>query len=395
MSYVDMRVPSGEAESIRHLQIACWRQGVSVQSGKRFTGERFMCGLTPSIRLIYETHTMGGVLFLPSFPHDMLADMATDTPTQKLRWFQFSLRTLLVFVTLCVLACSWLAVKMERARKQRAIVDEIRKLGGQVEYKGSLLGEDFFAKVVAVRLPPPLSDGNLEHLRKHLEGLTQLRELSLHDTQLSDAGLQHLKGLTQLKRLDLINTQVSDAGLEHLKGLTKLKWLDFNNTQVTDAGLEHLKGLTKLESLDFSNTQVTDAGLEHLKGLKQLELLSLTETKITDGGLERLKGLKKLWLLNLGGTQLTDAGLEHLKGLMNLHYLDLEDTQVTDAGLQHLKGPTNLTGLDLMSTQVTDGGLEHLKELTQLQSLYLKRTQVTEEGVKKLQQALPKCQISH
>jgi len=29
-----------------------------------------------------------------------------------LRWYQFSLRTLLVFVTLCAMACSWLGVKI-------------------------------------------------------------------------------------------------------------------------------------------------------------------------------------------------------------------------------------------------------------------------------------------
>ena len=33
-------------------------------------------------------------------------------PTPKLRWFQFRLRTLLVVVTLCAVACSWVAVKM-------------------------------------------------------------------------------------------------------------------------------------------------------------------------------------------------------------------------------------------------------------------------------------------
>jgi hypothetical protein len=50
----------------------------------------------------------------------------------KLRWFQFSLRTLLVFVTLCAIPCSWLAVKMQQAKRQREAVVAIEKLGGFV-----------------------------------------------------------------------------------------------------------------------------------------------------------------------------------------------------------------------------------------------------------------------
>jgi len=34
------------------------------------------------------------------------------SPSRKRRWLQFSLRTLLVFVTLCSVACGWLAGKM-------------------------------------------------------------------------------------------------------------------------------------------------------------------------------------------------------------------------------------------------------------------------------------------
>jgi Leucine-rich repeat (LRR) protein len=48
-------------------------------------------------------------------------------------------------------------------------------------------------------------------------GLTQLRELYLTDTQVSDAGLEHLRRLTQLENLNLSNTQVTDAGVNELK----------------------------------------------------------------------------------------------------------------------------------------------------------------------------------
>jgi hypothetical protein len=56
------------------------------------------------------------------------------TPTTRLRWFQYSLRTLLVFVTLCAIACSWLAVKIKQARQQREVVAEVEKSDGWIYY---------------------------------------------------------------------------------------------------------------------------------------------------------------------------------------------------------------------------------------------------------------------
>jgi hypothetical protein len=161
-----------------------------------------------------------------------------------------------------LLACigmSWVSVKMQRARKQKEVVEEIKTLGGFVEYDyevdtagnriqgaqpsspkwlRSLLGDDFFWNV----------DGVL-----------------LVNTQVTDAGLERLKGFTQLQTLFLGNTQVTDAGLEHLKGLTQLQYLLLDNSQVTDAGLENLKGLTQLQWVQLRGTEVTDAGVEKLQ----------------------------------------------------------------------------------------------------------------------------------
>jgi hypothetical protein len=47
--------------------------------------------------------------------------------------------------------------------------------------------------------------------------VTNLSELDLSDTQVSDAGLAHLKGLTSLSGIDLRSTWVSDAGAKELK----------------------------------------------------------------------------------------------------------------------------------------------------------------------------------
>ena len=220
------------------------------------------------------------------------------------RRFQFSIRSSLVLTAAVAILCSWLAVEMKAAKKQKEAMDEIRALGGFVQYRPSpepawlrsmlgvqnrpspepawlrsMLGIDFFAGVPDVSfMYLTATGGKLEHLKAlttpyslTLQGVTL--GTIIESTNITDAGLEHLKGLTCLQTLELKQPNVTDAGLEHLKGLTQLQSLDLIGTQVTDAGLKHLEGLTQLQSLDLSYTKVTDAGLEHLKGLTNLRYL--------------------------------------------------------------------------------------------------------------------------
>ena len=177
-----------------------------------------------------------------------------------------------------------------------------------------------------------VSDAGLAHLR----GLTKLKPRPLRhsghrrragaftgaDRTLVPRTLRHpgyrrragkTGGLTELNNLGLAGTRVTDAGLAHLRGLTELTSSTSNGTQVTDAGLVHLKGLAYLFDIDLGKTQVSDAGLVHLKGLTELRYLELSDTQVTDAGLVQLKGLKKLSILYLGDTQVTDAGVKELE----------------------------------------------------------------------------------
>ena len=62
------------------------------------------------------------------------------TPSKpRRRWFQFSLRTLMVLVTVL---CVWLGLVSERARKQREAVAAIEALGGWVWYDYQNSGQE-------------------------------------------------------------------------------------------------------------------------------------------------------------------------------------------------------------------------------------------------------------
>jgi len=173
----------------------------------------------------------------------------SSLPRPKRRWIWFSLLAVLLAVLLVSIPVSWLGVKMNQARKQRAAAEAIEDAGGVVVYyyessgpprpprarKSS--GDDFLDVVVEVRLPVDAGDAELEHVAE----LPYLESLHLSHTQITDTGLKHLQGLTALFILELEGTQITDAGLEHLRGLTNLRMLDVEGTLVTDEGLDKLQ----------------------------------------------------------------------------------------------------------------------------------------------------------
>jgi hypothetical protein len=297
-------------------------------------------------------------------------------PKSKRRWFQYSLRTLLIFVTLCAVACSWFGIKLQQARKQRHAVEELKKFGYHVVYDRelvedgrlflqkkskapqwlqNLLGVDFFRDVtMVVQDEPQLADARIK---------------------ITDAGMVHLRKFPHLQSVSLLAAPVSDAGLENLKELTELKeiqiWTIEYKGHITDTGLAHLKELQQLVYLSLVNQQIKGDGLENLKNMSQLESIDLQYNKITDAGLENLKGLSRLKFINLQYNKITDAGISHLKGLKNLKQLILTDDCITDAGL-----------IDL-------------KEMTQLEEFSFTSDLVTEAGIKDMQKALPKLNLDH
>jgi Leucine-rich repeat (LRR) protein len=262
------------------------------------------------------------------------------------RRFQFSIRSLLVLVIGVAVPCSWLAVEIRAAKRQKEVVEAIVKVGGVLDWDleprlawlRNLLGDDFFMDGYQVDFGimqpyPVVTDSDLEHL----VWMSQLRKLNLDGAQITDAGLEHLKVLTQLEGLMLGRTKITDAGLQHIGGMKRLEGLCLENTQITDAGLRHLGGLAQLRHLALSGTKVGDDGLEYLKGLTQLSELYLSETHVTDTGLNHVEGLAQLQELALDGTEVSDAGLEHLRQLTKLSELDLSGTKVTDAGVAKLQ----------------------------------------------------------
>jgi hypothetical protein len=139
------------------------------------------------------------------------------------------------------------AAQLERAEKQRAVVEVIQRLRGSVRY-------DYQRDLEKGLYAPPPGPAALRE-RYGLDMVATVERVSFGprtgaDDILDDAGLREVDGplraLPHLTSLDICGKGVTDAGLKHLAGLSQLKELSIYGTSITDSGLEQIQGLIQL-----------------------------------------------------------------------------------------------------------------------------------------------------
>jgi hypothetical protein len=152
----------------------------------------------------------------------------SQPPKRKLRWYQFSLWTLLIVVTLFACACSWFAVKMGQARRQQLAVEEVTTRGGRVYYNCSerrrddgdsarvplwlrmRLGDDFFYDVVS-------ADANSLETLDAVRDLPRCTDLQLDALEVNDSLGDRLDKFPQLKTIAIYDPRYDYAAIDRLR----------------------------------------------------------------------------------------------------------------------------------------------------------------------------------
>jgi len=166
----------------------------------------------------------------------------------KRRWYQFSLRRLLLFVLLLCLPLSWLAFRLEQTWRDKAVLAHFAEYDYNAYWRYSSLmekeaNETPFGYVFDLRIWGNERSAPEDDDLDHLTGLSGLESLTIsYSPGVTDAGLVHLGKLTKLESLRLNGcTNVGDDGLKHLKKLSRLKRLIVSETSVTNEGVERLQ----------------------------------------------------------------------------------------------------------------------------------------------------------
>ena len=228
--------------------------------------------------------------------NDMMASIPQQSPKPRRRWFRFSLRSLLLFVVLVGIPLGWLGSKVNRARKQRAVVAELQKLGARFIYDPvnelgpkerqpsgptwliDLLGREYFDDVFQVSIASPgVTDETIELIAE----LPAVEYVFLKSADgITDDGFVHFANMHNLKGVGLCSDSISGAGFASLKGLKQFTQLSLS-AWVTDALVEHISTLPQLEviylcgSPEHGSVELTDRGLAYIARLPRLRSLRL------------------------------------------------------------------------------------------------------------------------
>jgi hypothetical protein len=199
-------------------------------------------------------------------------------PKRKRRWFQFSLRTLLLFVTVFAI---WFGTLAKRANDQRNAVRELRTSGVEIIYEHQLrenalrddapipgpewlrriLGDDYFVTAVGGRFAYPEPNVNGLAAFPHVKVI-------VIDARCSDDVLGHVGEFNGLEMLFVRGPGVSDKGLAQLGSFRNLKTLVvYSDGRPTDSGVGAL--LRKSPNLNFVNIAGIDAAEDQLAKLRE------------------------------------------------------------------------------------------------------------------------------
>jgi Leucine-rich repeat (LRR) protein len=282
---------------------------------------------------------------------------ALTTRRRRFCLLRFSLRSLLVAVTLLAMALGWFIYWREGKRREAAAGDWVLNHGGTIAefHSGEATNPPWWVRCLAETLP--------------------------------DRCLRTVTYVDFLK-------DPSDADLAVLRDLPNLKQLNLNNAaRVTPARLAPLAKMRNLEVLYLMKTPVGDEGLAHARNLHSLKELWIEETGITDGSVPWIASNPQLTHLDLDGAQITDKSAPILAKLRNLEVLALRDTQITSRGLAEIAKLPRLMHLYLLRTAVDDEGLQHLAKVESLNTLDVRLTRVTAAGREQFQRARPGCRL--
>jgi len=347
----------------------------------------------------------------------MFTRKRNNSAPQRRPWLRFSLRTLLLVVTVFGV---WLGVKVDQARRQKRAVETLKALGADIRFEHQrvpqggfdgrieldvptwareLCGDDFFQTVTGVYFwhrgsqdqkqprPRAIRDEDLECLAD----LPHLEVLHIDKAPITDAGLSHIAHPERLTSVTLSDTRIGDGFVQRLKGAERLRALWIDNTDVTDSGLAELSGVTTIKRLSLLGTKTGDQGLAAFRECRQLEALK-PGRNVTDKGIQQFETLENVKALvahcqitgdAFRGFRLPKADSVYLvncpigdddlrplvEAMRDVRLLLLEGCPITDVGLQHLEHLGKIQILQLTKTKIQGHELHNLSSLSGLAAL--------------------------
>ncbi len=203
----------------------------------------------------------------------------------------------------------------------------------------------------------PLNPGDLTTIGSNSE----IRDLFLEQSGITDAMLNELPPLTRLETLRLTGTRITDDGLKILSSFPNLKTLWLMETEIQGPGLSNLSHTRHLTHLRIQAPQ-GDKILQYLVPLEELRSLAIS-APLTDHGMEILATLPKLESLSLVDMGIPRSAIARLSASSSLTSLRFDGGSIGDADIDSIAGLNRVTEVTLSQTRVSQSGRDQLAKL--------------------------------
>lgn len=363
-------------------------------------------------------------------------DQASEqSKPKRRRWWQFTLRTLLIAMLLASLPLAWVGNELANKRNEEALSHDIHQAGGRAVFtlqqrltfppESWYSNDDPFHSVTAWNQSYRISEVHLTArtatefriLLRRVNRLSYLQSLDVSDSWLKDADLGGISD-EPLSDLDLMGTGVTDECIPALVRLPKLKRLALDFTTISDAGLAKLVSSPSLAELDVSGTLVTPEGIAKLcadrPGLVvRCEGQFVSPLEVTAARFLRLQGWRVEFQRSIGdgaisvdvprrAEELSKLEVDCLKCFHRLHLHITMDSprgisailpelkglerldsyqEATGADLRRISRCKKLTFLNLSNHSLSDQDLAVFPELADLQTLDLSGNPISSDGI--------------
>jgi hypothetical protein len=196
--------------------------------------------------------------------------------------FRYRIRTVLLVFSILAMGFAYFAHKAHNAARQRRVISEVRKSGGQVFFTDGTIWNGEFEWTA-----PPPTTGWSGYFNDH--ALESVIGVEFYEQPIGAEDLQPVAQFPNLDWLIVLRTGVTDDAMPYLESHRRLRRLILDGSQLTDAGLVPLGRLYSLRELCLKDTAVTDEGLSKLTKLERLRILDVRRTQVTAQGVEELK----------------------------------------------------------------------------------------------------------
>jgi hypothetical protein len=312
---------------------------------------------------------------------DQLPKSVASTKPRR-RWYQFSLRTMLIVSVLFSFAAAWYGSNHLRIDKRDRLVAQL-----EADFCQVICGTNRY-HYGAFSDAPVGSDPQPWFLPRWIfgrEANETILGLQVYPTaRLFNNNYQVLREMPELALLGLHGTKCDDRVIKEIHDCApNLRMLEFSYTEVTAASFRELHRFKDLRSIFALN--LDDACLECFSTITQLEQLIISDSNITDLGLEHLGRLENLRKVNLNLTSITGSGFARFKPLPNLRFLRITGECLNDQGMANIvKMAPSITELFVGEAKLTDFAVNEILKLKQLQMLEISGTEISEDGLKRL-----------